>query len=236
MKASAPDPLRLFPIAECVRRGLGTTLVDESGAILHVLPDGNQMLYASDLELGESIVRTTLRPTLVTLITPGLAGVVESVLGLRTTQPFHLAIYQTKSPIAIDSSRDLRTLDPSFADAVRAHYSHPEFFTVDEIRARLAAKTMIGAFDGDDLVGFVGQHGEGSIGMLEVFEGHRRHGWAEALEAAMINEHLTRGWTPWGQVFKGNEASLRLQEKLGLTITPAEEQCFISDDEAASDA
>ena len=67
--------------------------------------------------------------------------------------------------------------------------------------------------------------------MLEVFPPYRRRGWARALEGAKINQHLSLGYVPWGQVWPDNVASLALQRSLGLTVLPADEMRFLSSDE-----
>ena len=64
------------------------------------------------------------------------------------------------------------------------------------------------------------------MGMLEVFPEARRHGFAQALEAALIGELaleaaligelLAAGRTPYCHVAPDNEASRALQAKLGL--------------------
>ena len=66
------------------------------------------------------------------------------------------------------------------------------------------------------LAGFIGTHSEGSMGMLEVFPEHRRKGYGMMLESYLIRWHLERGWTPFGHVIDGNEASIRLQQKAGM--------------------
>jgi RimJ/RimL family protein N-acetyltransferase len=43
-----------------------------------------------------------------------------------------------------------------------------------------------------------------------------------------VNHELSQGHVPWAQIFLGNEASIALQRRLGLTLTPADEQCFIA--------
>ena len=75
---------------------------------------------------------------------------------------------------------------------------------------------MYGCFAGGKLTGFIGVHREGSLGMLYVEDACRRQGMGEALEAFAINRMLERGWTPYGHVVEGNDASVKLQEKLGL--------------------
>ena len=124
-------------------------------------------------------------------------------------------------------TKDIRVLDESYADAVLEHYSHPQYVNPDLLLAALGRGDFLGAFESDELVGFIGEHPEGAIGLLEVFEGHQGKGWGRALEASKINQSLDRGQTPWLEVFAGNEASLALQRKLGLTVSSADEQLFL---------
>lgn len=74
-----------------------------------------------------------------------------------------------------------------------------------------------GLYENDRLAGFIGLHPEGSMGMLEVLPEYRHKGYGYALEAHLIDVHLQRGWVPYCHVIDGNEASLHLQRKLGLT-------------------
>ena len=64
--------------------------------------------------------------------------------------------------------------------------------------------------------------------MLEVFPAWRRQGWGFVLESAKIRGTLDRGEVPWCEVFAGNEASLALQERLGLTVVASNETCYLS--------
>ena len=128
------------------------------------------------------------------------------------------AVYTRGVPLPVRKDLVIRRLDLSYEDVIGEHYSlipEPEF-----IRERIRAGVMYGAFvDEGTLAGFIGEHEEGSMGMLEVFPELRRQGIAEALEAFCINRMLREGRIPFCQIIKGNEASVRLQEKLGLRIS-----------------
>ncbi|MCD8379868.1 MAG: GNAT family N-acetyltransferase [Lachnospiraceae bacterium] len=83
---------------------------------------------------------------------------------------------------------------------------------------------MYGAFMQSDegetvLAGYIGTHSEGALGMLQVRTQYRGRGIGAALESFMINLALTRGEIPFGHIFEGNEASLRLQRKLKMNVT-----------------
>ena len=74
---------------------------------------------------------------------------------------------------------------------------------------------LLGYYQGTP-VGFVGEHLEGSMGLLYVLPAFRRRGFGAALEKAFIARTMERGFIPFGQVETHNEASLRLQKRLGL--------------------
>ncbi len=75
-----------------------------------------------------------------------------------------------------------------------------------------------GADSGPVCAGFIGTHREGGMGLLYVRKPYRRLGAAMALEKFLVNRTLEKGWTPYGQIFSENEASIRLQEKLGFRL------------------
>ena len=79
---------------------------------------------------------------------------------------------------------------------------------------------MIGAFLGEYLVGFVGQHEEGSMGLLEVLPEYRGKGFGKALLAAAVNWQLERGQIPYSQIIDGNIKSYQLHQSMGFLITP----------------
>lgn len=119
-------------------------------------------------------------------------------------------------PVVLPEGMELRDLGMNALDMVMEKYTH-----ADGDRAYIAGRLeygMIGAYFGDVCAGFIGVHGEGSMGLLEVFPEYRRRGVASALEGAMTNRMLKKGLIPYGHVVVGNEASRALQRKLGFTF------------------
>lgn len=112
----------------------------------------------------------------------------------------------------------IRPLGMEYAELVAERYH-----LVDDpayIRERIAKGQMYGAFLPEKrLVGFIGYHEEGSIGMLEVFPEYQHRHIGQALETYIMNLTLERGWTPYGQIIVGNEGSVALQQSLGLCLS-----------------
>ena len=116
----------------------------------------------------------------------------------------------------------IRKLDA--ADIQEAAPMYPGFDNPDYIVDRIEAGTVYGAFLSDNtaddtintLAGIIGIHEEGSIGMLYVKLQYRHQKLATALETYAFNRALENGWIPYGQIIVGNEASMKLQESMGL--------------------
>ena len=108
----------------------------------------------------------------------------------------------------------IRTLTEEFIPFVAEHYS--EIGTSEYVSERIRPGAVYGAFYDEKIVGFIANHEEGSIGMLYVLPEYRKRHVAMALETYCMNLAVERGEIPYGQVVLGNEASIRLQEKMGI--------------------
>lgn len=143
------------------------------------------------------------------------------LLGLRGALRYHHARYETQSPPPELPVRglEIRRLDMREVRFVQTHYHSLD--GADYVRERIAAGTMYGAFMQGAQAGFIGEHDEGAMGMLVVLPAYRMRGIAYALERDAIRRALQEGKRPYCQVAEGNEASLRLQTKLGFSLSDA---------------
>lgn len=112
---------------------------------------------------------------------------------------------------------DIRPARQEDAPFIIAHYQ------LDNDPEHIAKTIELGELqcaevDGN-LAGFIGTHGDGSIGMLEVMPEYRRRGIATALEFYQMNRHIDLGYIPYGQVYASNSDSHALQRKVGLDIS-----------------
>ncbi|NBK23515.1 MAG: GNAT family N-acetyltransferase [Spirochaetia bacterium] len=136
--------------------------------------------------------------------------------GMKLSLSCVQAAYTRKDRFALREDVVIRPLKMGDLDVVLAHYHH-----ADEpyIRDRLAKGVMIGAEVDGQLAGFMGRHSEGAMGMLEILPAFRRRSLGSELEKAYINRLLDASITPYCHVVETNEASLKLQKKLGLVFS-----------------
>lgn len=87
----------------------------------------------------------------------------------------------------------------------------------EELKEVISRHNIILGYTDEGIVGFIGEHLEGSIGLLYILPKFRRRGYASELEKEMSRRTLAKGFIPFGQVEVDNEASIKLQESMGLT-------------------
>ncbi len=235
------DRLLHMDMLENIRRGRARVLcVREDGVLLQDKGNGLYMVSAQNRDAGERLLSLT-EPEGAEYVCHQrfLADSVAARFQKETMQVCLQAAYTRKTPFAEDLSYEIRALDETFTEGIFAHYH--AFYEKEKLRAFLKEGVIYGAFlpkeetarketetdrtdgaesggTGQVLAGFIGTHEEGGMGMLEVFEPFRRRGIAQALETHLINRTLERGETPYCQIFAENEASIALQEKLGLKV------------------
>lgn len=224
----AHEPMTAFPLAEQIRRGIGRVVVADKDVIFLKDGDANQTLYATKREAGRDVLASCVAPTRLCMLGRVALRDAQYILGMHHLSPCYLVVYEKDGPPAYERALDIRPLDRGSMQAILEGYAHPEYLREGELEGLLDAGKILGGFEKGRLAGFIGEHPEGSIGMLEVFPPFRRKGWAYALEAAKIESHLRQGFVPWAEVWPDNAASLKLQERLGFTFYPPEGQTFMN--------
>lgn len=199
-----------------LRRGTGDILVQRADALLvRDRVSGAYLLACEDETLGLSLLDAyadqPLDLLMVTDVNVGRAAFMRYGFS-DMFECYQVAYFGAPPPL--DERVTVREAQASDLPALLQHYSliSPAELAHIVARGRLLLGYAQGAW-----VGFIGEHLEGSMGLLYVFPEYRRQGFAAALEKAFIARTMAEGFTPFGQVEKSNVASLRLQEKIGMT-------------------
>lgn len=200
-------------MVDALRRGLVRSVYEgEDGRIL-LSEDGKFLM--SDMQSGESlcekIQELSLMPELFTLKSNDASRAVIERFSLHGGEYCTQWVYEKDTP-PLPVTADIRPLPQEYIDLAAAAYHDENGY----IRSRVEKHAVYGLFEGSALAGFAGFHGEGSMGMLEIFPAYRRRGYAMQLEAFLIGTALAEGRIPYCHVIDGNEASLHLQRKMGL--------------------
>lgn len=133
-------------------------------------------------------------------------------------------VYQKREKLPlINKEVEIRQLDESYLEVIKHHYSVKSLANDTYLLERIKAG-MLGAFIDEELVGYVGRHPSGAIGMIEVFEAFRNQKIAITLQSAYINHVLEESDDViFTQVDQANTASDHIQMKLGFV--KADKKC-----------
>ncbi|MDY4069700.1 MAG: GNAT family N-acetyltransferase [Lachnospiraceae bacterium] len=207
-------------------RGTGKLLhMDEDGCAVRDLMTGTIFLTAEEhtakpllSHIQNAVTENLERGKLLAVHQAELAAAVREKYDgyCFTEQICRLFVYTKDVPLKPAHHIVFRELTENDLPVVAEHYHDDVVDDIAYLKDRLRKKSMLGAFLEEKLVGFIGMHGEGSIGLLHVLSDWRRKGVGAALEAEMINRLLREGRTPYCYVREENKASAGLQEKLGL--------------------
>ena len=175
------------------------------------------MLAADSLEAGKALCAGVEAMEIATAHDGETGAFLRDQYHLPDLRGCTQAAYLEKEPLPVPPGFEIRPLGEEFFSLILENYH--SFTDPEYIHKRIAAGVMYGAFQKGELLGFIGMHAEGSVGMLEVLPQHRRKGAATALMAFMTGFCLERGWVPFSQIFHGNEASLALHRRLGWALS-----------------
>ncbi len=205
-------------MTEALLRGIGAPVYAEEDAILLFLSNGYQYLLYADTPdaASRALLGVERMDCCVSHSDCALAAVIDKY-GHDYISPCYQAAYLKTTRMPVPEGYNIRPLDTSFTETVARNYSL--YYDPDEMREVLKKGDMLGAFVDGELAGFIGIHDDGSNGMLEVLPPYRRRGIGRALEAAITNLCLDRGYTPYGQVMEKNAVSLALQQKMGFSLS-----------------
>lgn len=210
------DALAHIDMIEVIRRGFSHIYyADEDGVAMAETKGGTQYMSAADQETAEKLLALLKKKTSVIVHQEFAAELAREKLELSGFHPCYTFAYPKKEKVYQKAEDvEIRRLSMEWRDRILENYrlvDRPEY-----IELLIEDGVMHGAFADGELAGFIGIHTEGCMGLLEVLPAYRRRGIGELLERYMIDWNLERGFVPFCQVFKDNEASLRLQEKLGM--------------------
>ncbi len=188
----------------------------DTAVLLYDRKAGICMMTALDRETGERMAELIPGDTRMLLVSEPFLRDILLKAGYALFGEFGQFLYTRKETLPV-KHREIRTLSEGDIGYVSKWYGTEGPGLDDEyVRERISAGAMYGAFLEGRQVGFVGIHDEGSLGMLFVEESFRGRGIGASLEAWAVNCMLEKGWIPYGHVAEGNEASARLQERLGF--------------------
>ena len=135
--------------------------------------------------------------------------------GYRLLAVCYQSVYTQKTNLPV-AHKDIRRLSLEDLSYVSANYGQGR--EEEYLKERIRHGEMFGAYVENKLAGFSGMHDDGSLGILYVDPAYRRLKLGSSLASFLVNKALERGGLPYAQIRVENEASLKMQEGMGLYL------------------
>ena len=213
------DKVLYAGLTEVIKRGTAEIFEEnEKGVFLRDKIGGAFMLASDDFDTAVEWLKKheSQNYDLLVVFQRELIAFIRERYGLTGGLDCLQAAYLSSNPP--DISRKLRIEHAMDSDlgVLPAVYK-----TVDEadLKKVIRRGELFVGYHGEDMIGFVGQHLEGSMGILEILPLYQGNGYGTEMEIFMIRHMLEKGLLPFCQVVVGNEKSMKLQKKLGLTFS-----------------
>lgn len=206
-------------LLSCIKRGSVRDIFISGGSVLLDDAEADAFLLSIHDETGLEKLKDRLpkKPDILFVAQEQFGRELAEMLDFPSVMLCDQYVYPKNEPIPTPPClMRIAPLSMKHLDFVHKHYSNAAANDRGYLASRIQAGVAFGAFEGNDLCGFILTHGEGSLGMLEVLPEYRGKGIAPALEAAAANEMIRKGLPAFGHVKLGNQASQRVQKKLGF--------------------
>lgn len=209
------EPLLSANIRNSLLRGTGEVLEDSEEGIFVYEPLGHVYFLMAETETGKRwlMAHEDREYDLIVLYDDALIAFAGERYGMEYDEKCKQVVWTRPEPPVRDRQLTLRPAAEADFELCRSIYHGS---SDADLHGSLSAGTVLLGFWGDTLIGMVGMHTEGSMGMLEVLPAYRRRGFGTELEKALIERQLSLGLIPYGQVYLSNAASFALQASLGM--------------------
>lgn len=204
-------------VAEILHAGTNSLLLASDGMLLTHCPDPGEWdsLYR--------VLKDEIAKLVYWVVKAHDEWYVQELIALLTIEESHVyynAIFPDDVPVPENSVEglEIRPLTMNEFAQVRSLYK-----TVDDdeyITERIHSGTMLGAWLEGVLTGFIGTHGDGTMGLMEVDPAYRRRGIGRALEGALIGLLRSKQRRTFGNIAADNPTAREVHQKVGAIVAP----------------
>lgn len=211
------NPLLHMGMIEAIRRNTAKILyAKEDGVFIREKKSNAYMISVEEFEKGKELINDIDKCGLIVAHQKYMVDYILNRFNLTTNLECVQGVYMNKTKLYVKKELEIKQLKLEQINVILEHY---DILSKDEVAILLKNGNLFGGYKNGKLIGFVGNHLEGSIGLLEVFPKYRGLGYGTILESYIVNEMLEKGLVPFAQIEINNKKSSALQTKLGFSIS-----------------
>lgn len=202
---------------EPIRRNTADILyANIDGVLIKETISNAYMISVVNIEKGKELLENIKDCNLILAHQEFLVDYIKDKFRFQVVQECFQFVYMGNDMLKVDEELQIKRMKSCHQNIILENYS---VLSSDEVKQLLKLGNIFGGYKDGTLIGFVGNHLEGGIGLLEVFPVYRRKGYGTTLESFIVNQMLEDGLVPYGQVFSDNHKSISLQKNLGFNIS-----------------
>ncbi len=156
----------------------------------------------------------------------GIKKLIDEI-NFKLFNPCYLAVKTDNVSYDIKTDLVIKKLSLDYAELIGSTYRMiKDYPNRVELAQEFINRGVFGGFVNDKCIGFIGMHEEGTMGMLEVLPEYFHRGYGSALEMYLCNHLISENRIPFCHIINGNEASIKLQKKIGLYVFSEEHMVY----------
>lgn len=206
-------------LIQVIRRGTAEILEEtEEGIFLKDTVSGGFMLAVENVETGKEWLEkySHLNHRLFVAFQKEIVDILKKEYGLSETMECYQAVYPSNISPVCENELQIRCAEKKDIETIMTYYHKLE---EEELEKIIEGGDLFLGFQDEKMVGFVGKHLEGSMGLLEILPDYRRKGYGYIMESFLIDHMLKQNLIPFCQIEVDNEKSMALQRKIGMQIS-----------------
>jgi hypothetical protein len=204
---------------QSIIRGTADILEEnEQGIFLRDTVSGAFMVATENTEQGIQWLKKheELNYNLLVLFQSDLVDFARKRYELTSMLDCSQAVYEKKEPPELKKNIQIQVATDEDYKIIADNY---ELLSGQELKKIIRRRELFIGLYKQEIVGFIGQHLEGSMGLLKILLIHRGNDYGTELESYLIAHILKKGLIPFCQIESDNYKSLNLQKKLKLRIS-----------------
>lgn len=203
-------------VKKCISRNTAQ-IIEENDEGIIIVNDGILMIATDNNELAKNWLDKYhgLKHDILSIMgDESVSDYAQEKYGYKGCKKTYQVVYTKPEPPKRLTDLKIRLAKPSDFSLIGKNYD----MTYEDLLVLIKEERIFVGENSECAVGFIGEHSEGSMGILFVKEEYRKHGYAYDLEAFMIERQMNMGYVPFGNIVVNNDKSLALQKKMGLEI------------------
>lgn len=216
LKLLNEDRIKNITLIESIEKSNASIVYYDSNCVLLLDKASNTMMLSSKtLKSVSKALDSLTKPYDFLVIQDEYSKIVEDRFHLIRSAEYFQAVY-TSNKKSVVEGLEFHLVNKDNFDIVLNYYPTNDYSYLKE---RADTHQLWVGLSNATVIGFIGIHDEGSIGLLYVRPQYRKMGYGELLLKFITNYFLENKWTPYSQISIDNQMSINLHKKVGYELS-----------------